>query len=71
MRRTPANAGKPWTRDEVAALRRLADGVHSAQDVARELGRTAASVALKASDERISLRTRKSPHAAGAIAGRA
>lgn len=53
------NAGKPWSQDEVAALKHLADGVHSTDDIARILKRSPAAVALKASQERISLRVER------------
>ena len=59
MRRFMENAGKPWSRDEVEALKRLADGVRSTDEIARVLLRSSAAVALKASQERISLRVER------------
>lgn len=52
----PANAGKPWTPEDVARMKALADERTGTALIARTLGRTPASVALKASEERISLK---------------
>lgn len=56
MKRKPANAGKPWTADDLSRMKALADGGAATGAIARILERTPASIALKASDERISLK---------------
>jgi hypothetical protein len=51
---------RPWTKDDVAELRRLAPS-YPASEVAAKLGRRPLDISLKARDLRISLRIKSRP----------
>ena len=51
---------RPWTKDDVAELRRLAPS-YPASEVAAKLGRRPLDISLKAHDLRISLRIKSRP----------
>jgi hypothetical protein len=55
MPRAPTNHGKNWTAADIKQLRQLARKV-STQAAAKKLGRTKASVAVRASAEGISFK---------------
>lgn len=59
----PANAGKHWTRDDIAKLRQLARENTPTRVMALKLDRTAEAVRGKATDIRLSLKpTNQSPY---------
>lgn len=63
MAKPPPNHGKHWTKQEVKALEKLADGNTPTRVIGLKLGRTEDSVRSKASDEDISLKpTNQSPY---------
>ena len=63
MAKPPPNHGKQWTKQEVKALEKLADGNTPTRVIGLKLGRTEDSVRSKASDEDISLKpTNQSPY---------
>lgn len=56
MAKAPKNNHKRWTKEDVAALKKLAKGNTPTGLIAHELGRTEAAVRTKASDEDVSLK---------------
>ena len=63
MAKPPPNHGKQWTKQDVKALDKLADGNTPTRIIGLKLGRTEDSVRSKASDEDISLKpTNQSPY---------
>jgi hypothetical protein len=56
MPHTPSNHRKPWTRNDVSDLRRLAKHNTPTRVIGIKLGRTEDSVRAQASQEQISLR---------------
>lgn len=59
----PANAGKYWTRDDIAILRQLARESTPTRVMALKLGRTAEAVYEKANEIGLSLKpTNQSPY---------
>ena len=55
MSKTTENSGQPWTDEDVAYLRKLADENTPTRVMGLKLGRTPEAVQSKASDEGISL----------------
>ena len=54
---TSRNSGKPWTRDEIKALRQLARDVNVPTDkIAKQLGRSVTAIRSEAQRKDISLR---------------
>jgi hypothetical protein len=63
MAKPPPNHGKQWTKQDVKALEKLADGNTPTRVIGLKLGRTEDSVRSKASEEDISLKpTNQSPY---------
>lgn len=63
MAKQPKNHGKHWTPGAVRQLQQLADHNTPTRVIGLKLGRTAAAVQQKASDEGISLKpTNQSPY---------
>ena len=59
----PRNAGKTWTTDQIAELKRLAQGNTPTRVIALKLGRTSEAISGKASNLGVSLKpTNKSPY---------
>jgi hypothetical protein len=57
------NTGTPWTSQQVSQLKQLAKGNTPTRVIGLKLGRTAAAIATKASEESISLKpTNQSPY---------
>ena len=63
MSKSARNAGKRWTPDEVAQLKRLASRNTPTRVIGLKLGRPEGAIYSKASEERISLKpTNQSPY---------
>lgn len=63
MAKTPANHGKPITKQDVSQLKQLAKGNTPTRVIGLKMGRTEASVRGIASDNNISLKpTNQSPY---------
>lgn len=63
MSKSTRNSGKAWTAGEVQQLQKLAEGNTPTRVIGLKLGRTAAAVSSKASQESISLKpTNQSPY---------
>lgn len=63
MAKSTRNAGKPWTREEVKELRKLANENTPTRVIGLKLGRTEDAVRSKANDENVSLKpTNQSPY---------
>ena len=63
MAKTPPNAGKAWTDQDVKALRELAKGNTPTRVIALKLERSEDAVSAKASDLSISLKpTNQAPY---------
>ena len=63
MSKSTRNTGKQWTGSDVRELRQLARENTPTRVIGLKLGRTAAAVATKASDESISLKpTNQAPY---------
>ncbi len=63
MRKLPPNHRKGWTSQDEHRLEQLADQNTPTRIIALKLGRTAAAVQTKASEERVSLKpTNQSPY---------
>lgn len=56
MAKAHRNSGKPWTSDELRAIRRMVKDETPTRVMSMSLGRTAAAIYVKASQEGISLR---------------
>jgi hypothetical protein len=56
MTKSTRNSGKPWTPAEISKLEELAGQNTPTRVIGLKLGRTAAAVANKASEENISLK---------------
>jgi hypothetical protein len=56
MSKSTRNTGKQWTGSDVRELRQLAKGNTPTRVIGLKLGRTAAAVATRASEEGISLK---------------
>jgi len=55
MSKSTRNTGAPWTRGEVAQMRRLAKGNTPTRVIGFKLGRTASAIYKKAAREGVSL----------------
>ncbi len=63
MAKKPGNQNKPWTAPSLKKLEKLVDQNTPPRLIAHELGRSAAAIYAKASDEGISLKpTNQSPY---------
>jgi hypothetical protein len=63
MSKSDRNTGKPWTPKEINQLKTLAEGNTPTRVIGLKLGRTAAAVYTRASEENISLApTNQSPY---------
>jgi len=63
MAKTPTNHGKNWTSSDVSQLKQLARQNTPTRVIGLKVGRTAAAVQQKASEENISLKpTNQSPY---------
>ena len=63
MSKSTRNSGAPWTRKDVADLRTLAKDNTPTRVIGLKLGRTAAAVQTRASQENISLKpTNQAPY---------
>jgi hypothetical protein len=63
MAKQPSNHGKPWSREDVQQLRKLADGNTPTRVVGLKLGRTEDAVRGKSSELDLSLKpTNQSPY---------
>jgi hypothetical protein len=63
MVKSPANNGKPWSKQEIQQLKNLAKQNTPTRLIALELERTEAAVRSKASEEDVSLKpTNQSPY---------
>jgi len=63
MAKTPDNHRKPWSKDDVKELKKLADANTPTRVIGLKMGRTEDSVRAKAQDEGVSLKpTNQSPY---------
>ncbi|WP_083852417.1 hypothetical protein [Pseudoxanthomonas sp. GW2] len=63
MAKVPSNSGKTWTKSDVQQLEKLAAGNTPTRVIGLKMGRSAAAVSAKASEEKISLKpTNQSPY---------
>jgi hypothetical protein len=63
MAKTPANSGKPWTPQDVAQLKKLAQGNTPTRVIGLKLERTPGAISNEASKQNISLKpTNQSPY---------
>jgi len=61
--KTEKNKGKPWSKEDVAELKKLAKGNTPTRVIGLKLGRTPSSIYGKASKEKISLKpTNQAPY---------
>ena len=63
MPKSTANTGKPWSREDVSELKKLAKQNTPTRVIGLKLGRTPAAIQSKASSQQISLKpTNRSPY---------
>lgn len=63
MSKSTRNAGKPWTKEQVAELKTLAKQNTPTRVIGFKLGRSESAIQNKASDENVSLKpTNQSPY---------